>query len=84
MPKKFSIETLAQTLEQHVPEIDFALLFGSAKTGSVKASSDIDIGVFLTQDKRCRESPDRLCGDHDRHQRTNPGYQKNTTQRHIC
>ncbi|MFO7885429.1 MAG: nucleotidyltransferase domain-containing protein, partial [Desulfobacteraceae bacterium] len=47
MPKKFSIETLAQTLEQYVPEIDFALLFGSAKTGSVKASSDIDIGVFL-------------------------------------
>lgn len=47
MPKEFSIETLAQTLEQHVPGIDFALLFGSAKTGSVKASSDIDIGVFL-------------------------------------
>lgn len=47
MIKKFSIETLAQTLEQNVPEIDFALLFGSAKTGFVKVSSDIDIGVFL-------------------------------------
>jgi predicted nucleotidyltransferase len=47
MIKKFSIETLAHTLKQNVPEIDFALLFGSAKTGCVKVSSDIDIGVFL-------------------------------------
>jgi len=47
MPNKyFSIRKLSKILEQII-EIDFALIFGSAKKGEVKGSSDIDIGVYL-------------------------------------
>lgn len=42
----FSIQNLAADLKT-IPEIDFALLFGSAQSGVVKEGSDFDIGVYL-------------------------------------
>ena len=40
---------LSEALE-NIPEIDFAFLFGSAVTGELCRSSDIDIAVYLNQD----------------------------------
>ena len=40
---------LSKALEK-IPEIDFAFLFGSAATGKLRRSSDIDIAVYLNQD----------------------------------
>ena len=42
----FPIQNLAINLKT-IPEIDFAFLFGSAQSGSLKKTSDIDIGVYL-------------------------------------
>ncbi|MFH1154418.1 MAG: nucleotidyltransferase domain-containing protein [Pseudomonadota bacterium] len=42
-----SITELSAVLEASVPEIDFALLFGSARHGTVEPLSDVDIGVYL-------------------------------------
>ena len=39
-------EKIAKLLET-VPEIQFALLFGSAKTGIIKEGSDVDLGICL-------------------------------------
>lgn len=44
--KHFSIKELGKNLEA-VLEIDFALLFGSAQSGVLEKSSDIDLGVYL-------------------------------------
>jgi predicted nucleotidyltransferase len=44
--KQFSIQTLAANLKT-IPEIDFALLFGSSQSGILGNNSDIDIGVYL-------------------------------------
>lgn len=44
--KQFSIQTLAENLET-IPEIDFALLFGSSQSDFLGENSDIDIGVYL-------------------------------------
>lgn len=40
-------EKLASALQKNIPEIDFALIFGSAAGGALKKSSDIDVGVYL-------------------------------------
>lgn len=48
--KSFSIEKLAKILKQRVVEIDFALIFGSARHGKIKKGSDIDIAVYLNTD----------------------------------
>ena len=42
----FSIQNLAADLKT-IPEIDFALLFGSAQSCILEKKSDIDIGVYL-------------------------------------
>jgi predicted nucleotidyltransferase len=42
----FPIQNLAINLKT-IPEIDFAFLFGSAQSGLLKKTSDIDIGVYL-------------------------------------
>ena len=52
VPKKkimrcFSVEKLSGILKDTIPEIDFALLFGSAQKGEVKESADIDIAIYL-------------------------------------
>lgn len=44
--KQFSVQTVAENLET-IPEIDFALLFGSAQSGILGNDADIDIGVYL-------------------------------------
>ncbi len=44
--QQFSIQKLTTNLET-IPEIDFALLFGSAQSGVLEKSSDIDLGVYL-------------------------------------
>lgn len=43
----FSIDKLALKIEQEIPKIEFAYLFGSSQKGRIKPSSDIDIGIFL-------------------------------------
>jgi predicted nucleotidyltransferase len=44
---KFDCDKLANSLELACPEIIFALLHGSAKDGSIKAGSDLDIALFV-------------------------------------
>ena len=55
---KFDRKLLAQKISDTCPEIVFALLHGSAKDGKVKASSDIDIAIYL--DKKT-EKPFDVC-----------------------
>jgi len=43
---QFSIQNLTADLKT-IPEIDFALLFGSANAGVLGKHSDVDIGVYL-------------------------------------
>lgn len=43
----FDIEKLGYLLEQQCPEVCFSLLHGSAKDGTVKEGSDVDIALFL-------------------------------------
>jgi len=44
----FSIDELRVLLRDNCPEIDFALLMGSATTGVVRSGSDLDLAVFTT------------------------------------
>ncbi len=45
--RRFSLEKLSEILEQSVPEIDFALIFGSSQKGEIKESADIDIAIYI-------------------------------------
>ena len=44
---KFDINKLSELLKERCPEVRFAFLHGSAKEGSVKEDSDIDIAFFV-------------------------------------
>ena len=46
---KFDIQKTASEIEKKCPEIIFAFLYGSAKDGTVKKGSDIDIAIYLNQ-----------------------------------
>jgi len=46
---KFDIQKIASEIEDKCPEIIFAFLHGSAKEGTVKKNSDIDIAIYLHQ-----------------------------------
>ncbi|MCK5852945.1 nucleotidyltransferase domain-containing protein [bacterium] len=46
---KFDIQKIASEIEEKCPEIIFAFLHGSAKDGTVKKGSDIDIAIYLNQ-----------------------------------
>lgn len=45
--RSISIENIALTLEQGIPEIDFAFIFGSSSGGKVNITSDIDVAVYF-------------------------------------
>jgi predicted nucleotidyltransferase len=45
----FDCVALGTALREGIPEIEFALLMGSAKDGVVKPHSDIDIALYLRQ-----------------------------------
>ncbi len=44
---KFDIDKLAQAIQEECPQVCFALLHGSAKDGTVRQGSDIDIALFI-------------------------------------
>ncbi len=46
---KFDIQKTASEIKEKCPEIIFAFLHGSAKDGTVKENSDIDIAIYLNQ-----------------------------------
>ncbi len=46
-PVAFDVEALGSTLERDVPDIDFALLMGSARDGIVAPHSDLDLALYL-------------------------------------
>lgn len=43
----FDINKLGQELERMLPEVEFAILMGSAQRGIVKAHSDLDLAFYL-------------------------------------
>ena len=46
--RSIDINLLSSELRAKVPEIQFALLFGSAKGGTVAPEGDLDIAVYLS------------------------------------
>ena len=44
----FDISRLAIEMEQHFPEVLFAYLFGSAKTGNIRSGGDVDLAVWIS------------------------------------
>ena len=46
-PVSFDAVALGADLEREVPDIDFAVLMGSAKNGVVAPHSDLDLALFL-------------------------------------
>jgi predicted nucleotidyltransferase len=60
MSKLIDIERLSRALAS-APAIRFALLFGSARTGSVpQADSDVDVGIYLDHKPEFEEQADLL------------------------
>jgi predicted nucleotidyltransferase len=63
---RVDFDTLGKALEQHVPEIEFACIMGSAaEKGLVKSRSDLDLAVYL-KGKPCLdiiEKVQELCED---------------------
>ena len=49
MPQKINIKSLARDLKEAFPEILFAFLFGSSKTGIAETGSDIDLAVYFSK-----------------------------------
>ena len=47
MTVTLDIDKLANLLESQCPEVTFAFLHGSAKSGEVKTGSDIDLALFV-------------------------------------
>lgn len=45
----FSVDLLAESLDKELPEAVFGLIFGSAKSGTVKAYSDLDLAFYLSE-----------------------------------
>ena len=52
-PKRINIRRLSKILKEEFPEILFAFLFGSARDGSIKSGSDVDLAIYTleTNDK---------------------------------
>jgi hypothetical protein len=46
-PVSFDVAALGSDLERDIPDVDFALLMGSARDGVVKSHSDLDLALFL-------------------------------------
>lgn len=43
----FDVDALSLALERTLPEVEFALLMGSAQHGVIKAHSDLDLAFYL-------------------------------------
>lgn len=55
MEKKLDICLLSECIKKNCPDISFAYLFGSAKSGIIPRGSDIDLGVYLTDTQKKSE-----------------------------
>jgi predicted nucleotidyltransferase len=61
------LETLGATLSAACPAIRFAYLFGSAATGQLGPSSDVDIAIYVDPQEdvaRCRLEAARVTASH--------------------
>ena len=47
VPVHFNVDRLAAVLARQLPEVDFCFLMGSAKDGTVRAYSDLDLAFHL-------------------------------------
>ena len=46
---RFSVTALARALKKGCPDVQFALLHGSARDGVVRPGSDVDLAVYLAR-----------------------------------
>jgi len=49
VPVTFDPDRLGAVLMEHLPEVDFCFLMGSAVSGTVEAYSDLDLACFLSE-----------------------------------
>jgi predicted nucleotidyltransferase len=48
----FSVDKLSATIQNKIPDIYFAYLFGSAQNGVIPVEGDIDIAVYMNDQKK--------------------------------
>ena len=48
----FSVDELSTTIQNNMPDVYFAYLFGSAKDGVIPVEGDIDIAVYMNDQKK--------------------------------
>jgi DNA polymerase sigma len=48
----FSVDKLSATIQNKIPDVYFAYLFGSAQNGVIPVEGDIDIAVYMNEQKK--------------------------------
>jgi predicted nucleotidyltransferase len=48
----FSVDQLSATIQNNIPDVYFAYLFGSAQNGIIPIEGDIDIAIYMNEQKK--------------------------------